>query len=256
MISRYEVILNDIALSSINPNICVLDVNYTAPKKSISTYNVAKRNGSRIHSERTEPISVSVSFEIHSYNIAERQHICGLVSRWAKNGGILEINDRPGQRLRCICEVKPVIESAKKWTDPVTMTFVAYQLPYWEEKEYAVLSLTAGTSGSGTLFVPGCEDGAMVEADITVNASTLTSLMLTANGKTMTLSGLSVGSGNTIKVAYDDQLIQSIKVGSTSILDKRTGADDLIAKCGEVNSFSFTSNKSVTVKFKVRGLWT
>lgn len=255
MISRYEVILNDIALSSINPNIYVLDVNYAAPKIDVSTYNVAKRNGSRIHRMSTNSIGVTVSFEIHSYSIAERQHICGLVSRWAKNGGVLEINDRPGQRLRCICEVRPVIESARNWTDPVKMTFMAYQLPYWEEKEYAVLSLAAGTSGSGTLYVPGSEDGAMVEADITANAS-LSSVALTANGKTLTISGLSVGSGSTIKIAYDDQLIQSIKVGSTSILDKRTGADDLIAKCGEMNSFSFTSSASVTVKYKVRGLWT
>ena len=72
----------------------------------------------------------------------------------------------------------------------------------------------------------------------------------------MTLSGLSVGAGNTIKIEYDDQLIQSIRVGSTSILDKRTGADDLIANCGEVNSLSFSSSASVTVTYKVRGLWT
>lgn len=255
MISRYDVILNGISLSSIHPNIYVLDVNYAAPEINVSTYNVAKRNGARIHRLSTNSISVSVSFEIHSYGIAERQNICGLVSRWAKNGGILEINDRPGQRLRCICEKKPVIESARNWTDPVTMTFTAYQLPYWEEKVYSILSLGAGTSGSGTLYVPGSVDGAMIEAEILANAS-LSSVSLTANGKTMTLSGLSVGSGSTIVLAYDDQLIQSIKVGSTSILDKRTGADDLIANCGELNSLSYTSSASVTVIYKVRGLWT
>ena len=255
MTSRYEVFLNETSLSSINPNIYVLDVNYIAPKTNVSTYNVAKRNGARIRRVSTDTIGVTISFEIHSYNIAKRQRICGLVSRWAKNGGILEINDRPGQRLRCICEVKPTIESARNWTDPVTMTFMAYQLPFWEEKEYAVKTFDAGTSGSGSLFVPGNVDGAMIEADIQTNAS-LSSITLTANGKTMTLSGLSVGAGNTIKIEYDDQLIQSIKVGSTSILDKRTGADDLIANCGEINSLSFSSSASVTVTYKVRGLWT
>jgi len=255
MISRYEAILNGISLSSIHPSIFVLDVNYQPPQTDFSTYNVAKRNGARIHKENTQSISVSVSFEIHSYSIAERQRICSLVSLWAKNGGMLEINDRPGQRLRCVCEQKPAITSAKRWTEPITITFSAYELPFWEESEQAVKTFPAGTSGEGLLFVPGCVDGAFFEADIVANAA-ISSVSLTANGKTMNLSGLSVSAGNTIKISYTDDMILRIKNGSTSLLSKRTGADDLIAKCGELNSISFTANASVTVTFKVRGLWT
>ena len=255
MNSRYEVLLNGISLSSVHPNILVLDVNYQPPETGFSTYNVAKRNGARIHKENTSSISVGISFEIHSYSVVERQHICNMVSLWAKNGGLLEINDRPGQRMRCVCSQKPSIQSARNWTDPVTVTFTAYTLPFWEESEYAVKAFSAGTSGDGFLYVPGSVDGAMIEADILANA-TLSSVSLTANGRTLTLSGLSVSSGSTIKISYTDDMIQQIKVGTTSLLNKRSGADDLIAKCGELNSVSFSSNASTTVTFKARGLWT
>ena len=62
-------------------------------------------------------------------------------------------------------------------------------------------------------------------------------------------------SGQVIKIAYDDEMIQSIKVGNTSLLNWRTGVDDLLVTCGEDNSFSFSSNAAVSVKYMVRGLW-
>ena len=85
--------------------------------------------------------------------------------------------------------------------------------------------------------------------------ASLSSVSLTVNGRTLSLTGLSVSNGDTIKITYDDQMIQSIKVGTTSLLGKRTGVDDLIANSGEYNTVSFTSSASVTVTFKARGLW-
>lgn len=255
MISRYEATLNGVALSSIHPNILILDVNYQPPETEFSTYTVAKRQGARIHREVINSLSVSISFEIHSYSTMERQQICGMVSLWAKDGGLLEINDRPGQRLRCVCSEKPTIQSVRNWTDPVNVTFTAYALPFWEERDYAEKAFSAGTSGDGFLNVPGSVDGAMIEVDIVANA-TLSSISLSANGRTMVLSGISVSSGNTIKISYTDDMILQIKVGNTSLLNKRSGADDLIAKCGGLNSVSFSSNASATVTFKTRGLWT
>lgn len=253
MISRYEAVLNGQALGDISADILVLDIQYSAPAIKNEVYSVAKRQGVRIYRRYVEKISCVISFEIHTYDTVERQKICNAVQQWAGRGGVLQTNDREGQRLRCVCDTFPVIPSAQKWTEPLSVTFSAYSLPFWEEVVPSVLSLS-GTSGSGSLWLPGCMDGVPVEVDITAGGA-LTTLNLTANGRTLTLSGISVSSGQTIKIAYDDEMIQSIKVGSTSLLNKRSGADDLLADCGVSNSFSFSSNASVTVDFKVRGLW-
>jgi len=253
MISRYETVLNGQPLSSISADILILDINYSPPTFQNEVYTVAKRNGGRVYRRYVDRIQVTVSFAIRAYNIAERQQICNAIQQWARKGGILQINDREGQRLRCVCETLPVVSSALKWTDPLFVTFSAYSLPFWEEVVPSVLSLS-GTSGSGSLWVPGCIDGALVEVDATANAS-VTSLDLTVNSRTLTLSDISISSGQVIKIAYDDEMIQSIKVGSTSLLAKRTGVDDLLVDCGQSNSFSFSSDASVNVDFKVRGLW-
>ena len=253
MISRYEATLNGVALSSISPDILILDISYRPASIQNEVYTTARRQGARIYRRYSNTTSCTITFEIHAYDIAERQVICNAIQTWARKGGVLQTNDRPGQRLRCICETFPAINSVKNWTEALSITFTAYDLPFWEQYTPTSITLT-GTSGSGTLYVPGCVEDAPVEADITAQG-TVTSLNLTVNGRTLTLSGISVTSGQVIKIAYDDEMIQSIKVGNTSLLNRRTGVDDLLVNCGEDNSFSFSSNAAVSVKYMVRGLW-
>lgn len=253
MISRYEAVLNNIALSSLSSDILILDVQYLTPEVRTDTLTLAKREGARVYRQYIAGSSVTIQFEIHAYGIANRQSILGDVVRWAKNGGLLEINDRPNQQLRCVCNTYPSIASVRNWTDPLSITFSAYELPFWFEKNPVTLTLT-GTGSSGDLFVPGNIDKALVEADITANA-TLSSVSLTVNGQTMSLTGLSVASGSTIVLSYDQNMIQSIKVGNISLIPNRSGVDDLLAKCGETNIMSVSASASVTVVFKVKGVW-
>lgn len=254
MTSRYEVTLNGIALSSLSADILILDVNYPEPSFNDNSYRVAKRHGATTDDRVFNPKSVAVSFEIHAYDIRQRTAVRDAVCAWAKNGGKLEINDREGQFLQCVCSKFPSVESVRNWTDPLTIQFTANEIPFWQEIMPSSISLTAGTSGSGTLYVPGSVNGALIEANIHTNAS-ITSVALTVNSRTLTLSGLSVTSGKDITITYNDKAIQSIMVGTTSLLDKRTGVTDLLANCGENNSVSFTSSASVTVTFSVRGCW-
>lgn len=253
MISRYEVYLNGNSLGAINDNILVLDIAYQPPEMAYDTYTVAKRNGSRIYRYYVSKSTVTITFEIHEYSTMMRQSICQQIQRWAKSGGILTTNDRDGQRLRCVCTQFPVIQSVKKWTEPLTITFTAYSQPFWEDVNQTTMTLT-GTNESGTLILPGSIAENVMEVEATPSG-TLTSLSLTANGKTLTLSGLSVASGTKVTISYVDDMIQSIKAGNTSILNKRTGVDDLLVNCGEPNSVGFTANVSTTVIFKARGLW-
>lgn len=253
MISRYEAYLNGVALSSVSADIVILDIEYSTPGARDEMFTVAKRQGARVHRRYVEKTSVAINFAIRNYDTRVRQRICGAVVKWAKNGGILKINDREGQRLHCVCDTPPVITSALRWTDTLRVAFVAYSLPFWEEVVPSVLQLS-GTQEEGLLYVPGNVDGAMVGAAITANAA-LSTVTLGVNGSTLTLSGLSIASGQVINITYDENMIQSIKVGSTSLLSKRTGADDLVAKCGETNTFTLSADASVTVNFSVRGLW-
>ena len=253
MISRYEAVLNGQPLSAVSANILILDIAYPPANIDFSLYKGAKRHGNRVYREYVDHRDVVITFAIRAYSVQERQAICNAVQRWAKNGGILQTNDHEGQRLRCVLSTPPIIQSALKWTDPISMTFTAYSLPFWEENVPATLSLS-GVSKSGSLYVPGSVDGANFEV-VAVPSGLLSSVSFTANGKTLSLTGLSVLSGTKVSITYDDDMIMSIKAGNTSILNKRTGADDLPVKSGESNSVSFSANVSCAVTFKGRGLW-
>ena len=252
MTSRYSATLNNTTLASLDSSILVLDIR--EPKREIKDIvsQIAKRHGARWYERQYGMVSVTILFEIHKYSIADRREVCEKVKKWARNGGVLETNDRSGQYLQCVCTEFPAVSSAKNWTEPLSMTFTGYSIPFWQDKTATTKTLT-GTSGSDTLSVDGSVDGALVEAEITAGAS-VTSVALTVNGKTLTLSNLSLENGQIVKIKYDTNGVQSIKVGSTSLLNKRTGADDLLAKCGS-NTLAFESSAAVTVVFSIKGWW-
>lgn len=252
MNSRYDVILNGVHLNSISEDILVLDVMYSPLTMKYATLTVAKRYGSRINRKHIESVSATVYFEIHAYDTADRQAICEAVAAWARNGGALKTNDRPGQVLMCVCTEVPVIQSVKNWTDPVAVTFTAFEMPFWQGDDYESVTMT-GTDSGDTLDVPGNIDGALVEVDIVASGS-LTTIALTVNGRTLTLSDLSISSGQDITISYDAHGIQAIRSGNTSLLNKRTGVDDLLANCG-ANACSFSADGSVSVTFKAKGCW-
>lgn len=250
MISRYEVTLNDVALSSINHDLLILDVGYGSAGLKTGSHQLANRDGSLIYRQYRGKATVTVKFQLRIYDIDDRQGALRDVILWAKNGGILEVNDRPGQRLRCVVDSYPTISSVRNWTDPLFITFAAYENPFWEGKTVMNLVLS-GSSGSGTLDVPGNYDGALVGVVVS-SGGTLTTVNLTVNDTSMKISGMSVSS---FEISYDRHQIQKIRSGNTSLLRYRTGASDLLALCGASNTCSFSANTSATVNFKVRGLW-
>ena len=131
--------------------------------------------------------------------------------------------------------------------------FAAVNVPYWQEDALTRLTLE-GTHDEGLLTVPGNAPDTVVEVTVVPQAA-LSEITLKVRDTLLTLSNLSAVVGDRITITYDDQMIQSIKKNSTSILSKRTGADDLKAVCGKSNVTEFTATAACTVIFNARGRW-
>ena len=254
MISRYEAIIDGNPLSHIHPSIIVHDIEHRPSDISYTTALRGNLRGSVVTSEAQEGSSVTIYFELHIYSILERQRILQEVQKWA-SGSVLETNDRVGQQLYIRCTRFPRIESAMRWTEPLTVEFTAFEIPFWQEKQPAVLTLT-GASDTGTLFVPGNIWNSYVEITATPTG-TLNTLTLTVGDTEISFTDLGATASNPLTITYNDKLIQSIKVGTTSALSKRTAAssDDLLAKCGEVTDFGITAGVSTAVEFRAKGMW-
>lgn len=162
MISRYEVKLNNVSMASLSEKILILDVNYETPKYTRNLFQRANRNGALVGKAYKQRAAVSIVFEIHEYNISDRQTILANIIKWAKDGGDLRINDRPGQKLICVCDALPAIESVRDWTGSMTITFAAYAIPYWQNVTAQTFSaeLESGTEADYD------EDGGFVSTEI------------------------------------------------------------------------------------------
>lgn len=255
MISRYEVTLDGVALSSVHDQLMILDVQHSPGQRQATTARKAKGNGVYITDLYQAQTTVSIVFELHIYDTRERQRVCQDIASKAMQCKILQTSDRPGQRLHVICDQPPAIESAQQWTTPIVMTFSAYSLPFWEESAPASITLS-GTSNTGSFFVPGNAGETFVDVEVTA-PSGMSSLTISVGSTTISLTGLSVAAGGVVRMTHDENGILSIKNGNTSFLSHRTAAssDDLLVISGKRNNVSVSANNSVSCNFKARGVW-
>lgn len=255
MISRYEVTLNGEKLSEINKNLLILNVEYPAPEYNNTVFSPSNREGIVVTKRKKGQAKAVVTFELHVYDIAQRQAVYQDVVSWCKDGGILEINDRPGMRLRAICEEYPTIDSVRDWTNPLSITFASTAYPYWEDVSETVVTIS-GANARGNINVPGNIGETFTTVTVTAT-NAINRLSVSVNGNTIELTDVSIAKNSVVTFGYSEEGILFIKNGNTSLLNKRTGAsaDDILAVCGKSNKISVTASAAVSARFSVRGCW-
>lgn len=254
MITRYTCSLNGIELGHLDPSILLLDIRYTAPVRTLTTTQLAGRDGQRLMRTTTSSVSVSLTFEIHEQDIQRRFAVCEKVQQWAMEGGLLTTGDRPERQLHVVCETPPVIGSSLKWTDRLGVTLTAFDRPFWEDRFPTTVSLSGNTSRS--VYAPGFAAPAMVEGSVT-NQGTgpIQQVDITAGETAFHFTGLGLTAGQKLTFDYDEHGILSIRVGSTSALDKRTplSSDDLTLIPGGMRTVSVHTDGSALTRLDIRG---
>lgn len=249
--TRYECVLNGKPLSDISCQISVLDINEEAPDEEITAYKRAFKDGMTFVRKQRGKISVSVLFEIGERDVQSRKEICQLVQEWARAGGVLKINDRPGQELYVVCEQLPSIASALKWTQPLAVRFSAYDVPYWQ----SVSGSSVTTSGQKSFFVAGTVEKCKASASI-VNTgnSTINSITIDTGASEISFTGIALEPTKKLETGYDAHGYFFAKIGSTSVLDKQHGDDELEALCGH-NLVKVSASGPVSMTLNAKGLW-
>ena len=256
MRSRYRISVGGVHLDSLDDNLLILDISNTQPDRNIKKQTVANLNGYSVADTQVGQQSVTVTFELHIYEVAKRNEACQKVNEWASKGGTLVLNDRNGQRLyNVICEQYADIQSARNWTDPLTVVFSTTVNPYWQSSTPKTLTLT-GKSASGTLVMDGNTDSANVGVTVTASA-VVNSLQIKVGSTILKLTGLNVPAGKQVVVDYVGNRYLRIRANGSSVMTKLdpTSSDLLQAKCGASNAVSVTSNAKVTSVFTARGCW-
>lgn len=251
---RYEAMIDGIPLSSIDPSIYITDIQESAPTIRRTTANYPTLDGQRVLGALRQSLRVAITFEIHNADIRRRADICERVRAWTK-GTFLETNARPDQRLRVALDQAPVVTSALRWTDALTVALSAYAVPFWEDAYETRIDIPAG--GAASAYVPGTADRALCWATVENAGDTpVTAVELRAGDSSMTFSGISIPKGGSLALAYADGRLLSAKIGGASVLAGRTpeSDDDLLVPCDATVEFSArATGSSAKTAFFVRG---
>lgn len=255
MRGRYRVSVGGVHLDTLDDNLLILDVDDTQPEITFKKQNNANLNGVDITDTYVGQRTVTVTFELHIYSIAKRNEACQKVNEWASKGGNLVKNDRSAVRLeRVVCEQYADINSARNWTDPLTVVFRTTDNPYWVSN--AQTSIQIANSAKGTLPLDGNVGNALVSVTATAQA-TLTSYQITVGDTKIRLTGLNVPEGKQIIIDYLSGRYLRIRANGANVIPRLdpTSSDLLLAPCGQNTSVSISANAKVTSVITARGCW-
>ena len=122
MKTRYELAINGTQLHDLSDRIMILDISHGAARTEIVSNNIPNRNGQRVAGRYVRSVSVTVTFEIHTPDIEERQRVMDSIVSLASEAEYITTNDKPEKVLYAVCDTPPAIDSVLKWTKPIKMT--------------------------------------------------------------------------------------------------------------------------------------
>ena len=248
-----EAWMDGVALSSVG-RVLIRQVREEAPTLAIQTGEKAAGSGQRLLSKKRQSLKLSLDCQIRElFDLAVRSRAVEEIGRWAQ-GSVLELSNHADRRLQVYCSAEPALGDVRDYTASIRVEFTADAVPFWEDLAPAQLVKT-GSSGSGSLLVPGTAEAPMC-VSVKPTGGALSSFTADVDGQQIALSGLSVAQNSLLLLERDARDDLVIRSGETRLMNKRSAAsaDDLLVKPGIV-SVSFTANTACEVTFSIRGRW-
>ena len=261
MRTRISVALNGAELSALDGSIVLQGVDEGAASWNITAGGRSGNSGQRVTGIEKRYRDVVVQFAVAEKNdLIRRNEVIRRVIAWASGGGVLTVNYRPRQMIRVICQQMPAVKTLTKWAETYSITFRAYEVPYWQSLDAEGANISAGTSGSAVIPVVESAGGKLCFEATNGSGGTVNEVTVSANGRTIAFSSLGLANGEKLIVDYDERDIQRLRVknGNTyrSALAKRTSAsaDDILLVNG-ANTVTVTSDAALSWHVYTYGRW-
>ena len=258
MILKRRVALGGVQLDELDERIIISGIDEAAGRDTITAVANAAGVGQRITGRRRDTLDVTVKFQmaIKNGDMEARETLLEKVNGWAADGGWLTVGHRPDRRLNVVLAQPPGSGDMFSWSNEFTMVFRAYSVPYWEDSKAVTITGKTASTGNFGLEVPGNVQtvaGLKIE---NMSGKTINKITLTVDGNSMEFNGLNMA-GNAVLTIDHVQKSEGLfyfraRIGSTSVMAKRTGANDFYARPGS-RTVSFTADRAVRVTASVRG---
>lgn len=259
MIMNRRVALGGTQLDSLDDSIVIRSTDPGVARENVSAVDRMGGIGQRITSEHWSVLEASVTFaiDIPKRQLTDRREVFDKVIAWALGKGWLTMNQMPDKRLYVDKVVLPGGGDMWEWTNEYTITFKAYDVPFWQDDEATEATIAAADEGSGSITVPGLME-TVCDAEITnASGNTIDSMSVTVGSSVMSFTSLGLADEEKLVIGHEGgTLYIRIYTGSSYFrraMDKRTGssADDLYVTPG-AKAITITGG-SVTAKVSCFG---
>lgn len=250
---RLNAWINNRDLRSLDQRILIRSIDEEAPEVDTQYADILGGVGQRVQYQRRKNRRIVIQFSVRElYDLAERARVIDKINGWAQEG-YLQVSYRPQKRIYVHRVTPAASDNIRDYTSVYTVEFAASVCPYWEDVLTGSWTGT-GTSGTGTLTTGGNTQTPVTA--VIVPSGALNTLTLTANGQSMSFTGLGVPSGKTMTVEYDTRGILQIMADGISRISSRTpqSVDELMVNPGTVE-LGFSANVSCSVTMMARGRW-
>ena len=234
MILSRRVSLAGVQLDSLSNAIVIRRVNCGVPHESVTAVSRMGGAGQRMTSQHWEYMEVAVTYAIDlpKRSLAARRQVFDAVNQWAMKKGWLTTNQMNGRRLYVDKTVFPSSGDMWNWTGEYTVTFRAYNVPFWQDATAATASASSVSSGSVSLAVSGNVETVVDATFKNTSGSTIDSVEISVNGNTLEFTNLGLGNNETLTISHGTDGILRAAIGNTSVLNRRSGDDDLYVQPG------------------------
>lgn len=256
MILSKRVALGGVQLDELHDAIVIRSIDPGVPKESISAVSRMGGWGQRMTGQHWDTLEVSVSYaiDIPKKQMALRRQIFDSVNAWALRKGWLTVNWMEGRRFFVDKVIIPGSGDMWNWTDEYTIVFRAYNVPFWQDELPAQVASGIAASGRVTIQVSGNMPSVLDATFQNKSGMTINNFWVQANGQRITLSSLGLGGSATLTISHGTDGLLKIRIGSTSVYQKYTGADDLIVSPGSV-AVDFGADRAGQLIVQSYGRW-
>lgn len=257
MILKRRVALGGVQLDELDERIVISGIDEAAGRDSITAVGNSFGCGQRITGQKRDTLDVTVKFmmKIRNNDMAAREELLEKINGWAAEGGWLTVGHRPDRRLNVVLAQAPGAGDMFNWANEFTMVFRAYSLPYWQDSQTTAAVSKSANSGTVSIDVPG---NVKTVADVKIenmSGQAINNITVNVDGNEMAFRGLNLG--GTASLVIDHVMKAGLfyfraRIGSTSVLAKRTGANDFYARPG-TRTITFSADRAVKLTASVRG---
>ena len=245
MILSRRVALGGVQLDEVHEAIVIQSIDPGVPNETINAVERMGGAGQRITGQHWNTLDVQVTYgiDIPKNQLALRRQVFDMVNAWAMRKGWLTINYMENRRVWIDKVILPGSGDIREWTKEFTITFRAYNVPFWQDEVPA--AAVSSTTQSGRIYVPvgGNVESVMDATFQNKSGMTIQNFRISAGGNTIQLSGISLGGSATLTISHGTDGLLKIMKGSTSIYNKYSGSDDLYVKPGNV-AVEFTADRA------------